>query len=273
MELTTECRTLLGDLYGSREKDALSFPKGKLKPPCIRMLQDLEKRKIIKNLSLDPDISFEMINWSGLDEYGIASLKDLVTEPYGFEKQCRVVKEVITKKAQELDNPKYAIDSSDFILHGGDHIQIFEVIKALKKEKFLKAHSFWFTPDGEFEIKIELLGDYHPPQKKEESKPPVKIKAECTRKFHFKDGVLFRDHVDAVLIFKNENSLQYKLLNSAFSLPVDERLDGLTDGLDMSGRQIPDTAGEINKKIQDAFGVSGFFETDYPNKSAKRIVE
>ncbi len=96
--------------------------------------------------------------------------------------------------------------------------------------------------------------------------------SQCERQFHFKNGILFRDHCGEVMTFKNENSLQYKLLRCAFSLPIGEQLDGATDDLDMSGRQIPDTARHLNEEIEKVFGIS-LFVHDYPNKWAKRIVE
>jgi len=96
--------------------------------------------------------------------------------------------------------------------------------------------------------------------------------SQCKKLFHFKDGVLFRDHCSEVMTIRNENNLQYKLLRCAFSLPIGEQLDGVTDDLDMSGRQIPDTARHLNEEIEKVFGIS-LFEIDYPNKSAKRIVE
>lgn len=95
----------------------------------------------------------------------------------------------------------------------------------------------------------------------------------CTPRFHFKDGAFFRDHSPHIIIIQSEDSLEFKLLNAALLLPVGERLDGISDLLEMHGRQVPDTARALNKKIEEIFGVPSFFETDYPNKSARRLVE
>jgi hypothetical protein len=57
------------------------------------------------------------------------------------------------------------------------------------------------------------------------------------------------------------------------NLPVKERIDALSDDLELTFRQTYDTARRLNEKIKSTFGIDNFFETDMTNKLVRRIVE
>ena len=56
-------------------------------------------------------------------------------------------------------------------------------------------------------------------------------------------------------------------------LPVGERIDALTDELDMTFRQIYDTARRLNEKIKNTFKIDSFFALDSQDKNITRAVE
>lgn len=92
-------------------------------------------------------------------------------------------------------------------------------------------------------------------------------------KLRFNSGVLFRDFCDRVLIIDGENTLEYRLLKFAMEHPVGKRIDQATEDLDMRGRQIYDTAGRLNDKIEKIFEIEDFFQRDSKNKHVKRTVD
>lgn len=97
--------------------------------------------------------------------------------------------------------------------------------------------------------------------------------AQKTPKFKFSEGVLFRDFADGVLLFKNENDQEFILIKTAMGLPINEKIDAMTEQIDLKPRQIYDTAKRLNTKIKDTFGINDFFAIDFTNKYVKRVVE
>lgn len=92
-------------------------------------------------------------------------------------------------------------------------------------------------------------------------------------KFRFSNGVLFRDFSDEVLIFKDENEQEFRVIKTAMNLPINERIDALTDNMELTFRQLYDTARRLNEKIKTTFGRENFFETDSTNKLVRRVIE
>lgn len=107
----------------------------------------------------------------------------------------------------------------------------------------------------------------------EKSKGVKKEGLACTPIFHFVEGILFRDHSDRILQFK-EKTMEYALLRSAFNQGANSRLDSATPGLDdYNAEQIYKTAHRLNEKIKDEFGVEFFFWLDHTNKHVKKSVQ
>lgn len=94
-----------------------------------------------------------------------------------------------------------------------------------------------------------------------------------TPRFRFDQGVLFRDFSDTVLKIGGENTLEYRLVQTALKTPVGEKIDTLTDELEMEWRQLYDTAKRLNDKIKTVFKVDEFFQIDYQNKNVSKTIE
>ena len=63
--------------------------------------------------------------------------------------------------------------------------------------------------------------------------------------------MLFRDFCNEILIVKGENTKEYRLLDTTIALPIRERIDALTENIEMEWRQLYDTARRLNNKIKD----------------------
>jgi hypothetical protein len=72
---------------------------------------------------------------------------------------------------------------------------------------------------------------------------------------------------------KGENTKEYRLLDTAIALPVGERIDLVTEYIDMEWRQLYDTARRLNDKIKGLFEIDNFFHIDFQNKKIHRTVE
>lgn len=291
MALDFESRELLSDIYKAKPDTKVVIRKRLHSNGFLGMLGDLEKKGLIEDLvasenefgldSLDTtdkgmlyNISFTVKNWQKLNEFGTKEFSNLITEPYGKDKQLQVVRAAIVKKALQLENTKFRFSKSDVSGDDKEHIVIFEAIKGLEKEKFLK-----LTGDTHFDIKtgdwacdIVLLKDLKEFQKQTIKTEPKK-ESVSSPKFHFNQGVLFRDFCDEVLIIKGEGSQEYSLLAIAMSLPVMERIDATTDDLELDWRRLYDTARRLNDKIKTTFKIDNFFQTDFENKKLHRAVE
>lgn len=92
-------------------------------------------------------------------------------------------------------------------------------------------------------------------------------------KFRFNQGVLFRDFCSEILRIEGENTQEYRLLDTAIALPIEERIDAATENLEMEWRQLYDTARRLNDKIKNTFKIDNFFCIDYQNKKMHRAVE
>lgn len=95
------------------------------------------------------------------------------------------------------------------------------------------------------------------------------------RPIAFKNNELYGGRTTKRIYIKKENSLEYRLLQKAFELPLKERIDVMSfeNDDDLDFQQIYDTARRINKKIENSLGIKGFFEFNYPNKYIMRTVE
>ncbi|MBI4117687.1 MAG: hypothetical protein HY453_01230 [Parcubacteria group bacterium] len=94
-----------------------------------------------------------------------------------------------------------------------------------------------------------------------------------TPMFRFNQGVLFRDFCDTILKIGGENTFEYRLIQTALRTPVGEKIDTLTDELEMDWRQLYDTAKRLNDKIKSTFKIADFFMIDYQNKNIKKTIE
>lgn len=92
-------------------------------------------------------------------------------------------------------------------------------------------------------------------------------------RFRFDQGILFRDFCDTVLKIKGENTLEYRVMQTALKTPVGTEFDTLTDELEMDWRQLYDTAKRLNDKIKTTFKIDEFFQIDYQNKKIKKTIE
>src|SRR3989338_3990793 len=104
-------------------------------------------------------------------------------------------------------------------------------------------------------------------------KPVLEGEPISAPRFRFNQGVLFRDFCNEVLIIKGENTQEYRLLDTTIALPVRERIDVLTENIEMEWRQLYDTARRLNDKIKYLFKIDGFFHIDFQNKKLHRTVE
>lgn len=91
-------------------------------------------------------------------------------------------------------------------------------------------------------------------------------------KFRFYKGMLHRDGYDPVVVFAEETQ-EFTLLRVAMEHSSGERIDAATDDIGMDLRGIYDAARRINKKVKDAFGINGFFRTEWSDKYIERTVE
>lgn len=263
------------------------------------MLESFQKKKAIKDLAILKDelknplfgydsekgtvynINFTVRSWEKLDNFGEEEYNKIVTEPYGKEKQLKITKEVIIDKALELENTQFRIDDDDLGYPDKEHIVILEMLDELQKEGFLESLGCNFYIDtGDFECDIKLLKDLKELKaekaKKDGSKKQKTIpKNEQTQspKFRFNQGVMFRDFCNEILIIKGENTQEYRLLDTAIALPIGERIDALTENIEMEWRQLYDTARRLNGKIKDIFKIDNFFQIDFQNKKLHRTVE
>ncbi|MEK7071985.1 MAG: hypothetical protein AAB849_01975 [Patescibacteria group bacterium] len=135
-----------------------------------------------------------------------------------------------------------------------------EVEASINREQFEK---FYHQLEGVYQKRVVDPQINENNQKKE----PNKIK------FHFCEGVLFRDGIDGILQF-SEKTLEYNLLVVSLSLPLNDRIDVATQGVDCEKwKQLYDVAMRLNEKISLKFGINNFFEIDYKNMHLKRITE
>lgn len=98
------------------------------------------------------------------------------------------------------------------------------------------------------------------------------------QEFRFAEGVLFRDGVSAVLIFR-EKTLERDIMETAFTKEIDERID-----LDLFDTEITsdkkrkaffDTARRINEKISKKFGLKqrDFFVVNHSENALYRAIK
>ncbi len=288
MPLDFESRELLSDIYKVKPDKNVSINKWLRSNSFFEMLNRLEKEGVVKDLdtpkddleNFDPSktadkgtfytISFTVNDWQKLEDFGINEFNNLITEPYGKDKQLQIVKEAIIKKAVQLENTKFRLSNDDISDKENKHIVIFPALKDLEKEKFLK-----LAGDTDFQIKtggwacdIELLKGL----KRQKEKTAKKKGQALSPKFRFDQGVLFRDFCDKVLIIKRERTQEYDLLRVAMSLPIMERIDASTEDLELDWRHLYDTARRLNDKIKNVFKIDNFFQTDFENKKVHRTV-
>lgn len=220
------------------------------------------------------DIIFAVSNWDALWEYYIKHYEGHVKDPFGKVKQLEIVKKVIWGKAEKLDNKQFTLTASDFKNEERKHILLIPTIEILARSGFLSIEKFGLPPfaDVEYSIKLEEKPVRKKVVKKEKIKSEIKI-IEKKPEFRFSNGVLFRDYLNNTLIIKNENSNEFQLLRLVFDNPLGERIDTMSDNIDMGFRQIYDTARRLNDKIDKTFNIKDFFDLDYKNKYIKRVVE
>lgn len=299
MALDLESRKLLAGIYGLKPSEKIAIKERLYSNGFMEMLEEIEEKKAIKELAILNDsfdnsifshstkegtvynISFTVRSWQKLNKFGSDEFKKLVTEPYGKDKQLKIVREAILNKAIRLENNEFRINDDDIGYPDQEHIAFLEVIDGLAKEGFLKTRDGTFYIDtGNFEYDIKLLKDI-PELKRERAqkekpkrqKPVLKNEPVLSPKFRFSQGVLFRDFCNEVLIRRGENTQEYRLLDTAIALPVRETIDALTENIEMEWRQLYDTARRLNDKIKDIFKVDGFFQIDFQNKKLHRTVE
>lgn len=289
-------RNLLSDIFRYKPNKEIAIKKRLFWNGFIEILQELHKKNIIKDLTISRDdlendlygyddnekgtvynIRFTVQSWQKLNKFARNEFDKLITEPYGKDKQLKIIQEVIINKALELENNQFRISDNDFYVDE-KHIVFFEMLNELEKEGWLKLlDATYYTDSDDFKCDIKLLKDIKElkNERNEQNKQQSQEKKEvlCSQKFRFNQGVLFRDFCDGILIIKGENTQEYRLLQTAIALPVRERIDKITDNIDMNWRQLYDTAGRLNAKIKDIFKVDNFFQTDFPNKNLHRTVE
>jgi hypothetical protein len=290
MALDFESRELLSDIYQAKPDKKVVIRKRLHSNGFLGMLDDLEKRGIIDNLATSENefgsdfldttdkgtlynISFTVKDWKKLDEFGIKEFNNLITEPYGKDKQLQIVKTAIIKKVLQLENTKFRLSKSDITGDDKEHIVIFETLKDLEKEKFLKltGNTNFDIKTGDWACGIELLKDLK--ELKGQTGERQKSDSASSPKFHFNQGVLFRDFCNEVLIIKGEDSKEYTLLTVAMFQPVMTRIDAETDDVEMDWRRLYDAARRLNDKIKNVFDIDNFFQLDFENKKLWRVVE
>lgn len=292
MPLDLESRELLSDIYTVKPDKEVRISKRLRRNSFLEMLNRLEKEGFIKELSVTEnelantypkltdegivyDIIFTVKDWQKLDEFGVNEFNNLITEPYGKDKQLQIVKEVIIKKALQLENTKFRLSNNDISKSDNEHVVMFPALKNLEKEKFLKQ-----TGDTDFQIKtgdwacdIELLKDLKGLKAQTAKNAESKKQSVSSPKFRFNQGVLFRDCCNEVLLITGERTQEYTLLSVAMSLPIMERIDATTESVELSWRELYDTARRLNSKIKQTFKIDNFFQIDFENKYLHRAVE
>lgn len=89
-----------------------------------------------------------------------------------------------------------------------------------------------------------------------------------TSHFHFVENILFRDHMNKIIKF-SENELGHKFLRIALSSPLGTEFDA-GDLEFESTKQMTDTARNLNKKINDNFNIPDYFFIDSDKKTIRR---
>ncbi len=159
-----------------------------------------------------------------------------------------------------------------------------KAVKYLKEAGAIKEFKLYkdITWDGTMEIIIDRaefdkyyhkLEEVYEKRVVEPERKKIKAGNSGAPKFRLSQGVLFRDFCNDIIIFKDENGQDFRVVKATMGLPVNERIDALTDDLDLTFRQLYDTARRINGKVKAIFGIDNFFETDWTNKVIKRVVE
>lgn len=259
-------------ILGQEKGSAIEIGKEFLNMETAEALDLLVDEKLIfdKKDIENGGIILRIVNWDKLWNFFIEKY-DHVTDPYGKEKQMTIIREAIVKKALKQENKEISISLSELGEEDKEHINFAHTIQDLADDSFLIIKDIKLPLSGESEFKIEITGDLS--RFAEEEKSPDQKEKTGQQKFRFSNGVLFRDSVDNTLAVKNENTQEYRLLKLALSLPIGERIDAVSDGLEMSFRQIYDTAMRLNEKINKIFGVKDFFVIDSQNKHVIRSVE
>jgi len=299
MPLNSESRKFLSDIFGKKPNKLVPMRREFDTNEPVGVLNQLKKNGAITALDIDEldknnpfvnptskdkiylDIRFRVTDWKKIDAYGEEEFNKLTVEPYGKDKQVRIAKERIISKALKLENNEFRFRDWDLGAIDGDHIVFMEILETLRKKNFLEYWDCTFDIYlGTCECFIKVLKDTKELQEK--NKPKIinekiaktqKKKPVPAPKFHFTEGILFRDYSDNVIKIKNENSQEYRLLATAFKLPLKTRIDAATDEIELTARQIYDTATRLNQKIKEKFGPDQFFDNDYNNKYVRRVVE
>lgn len=262
------------------ERPVIEFDKDLQNIDSLETLDLLEEKKLIcGRMDVEVDnvlykggsIVFGVANRDKLRDFCI-EFYDQVDEPYGKEKQKRLVKEAILKKASKLENDVVIITRADLTVHENEHINLLLTIQDLVNDGFITVENLNLPVYSNGEVRVKLMDGWMEIEDNNKQNLSTDTKSINTPKFRFSNNVLFRDLSDEVLRFDRENSHEFQLMRVAFEVPINERIDTILEKLDMSFRQIYDTANRVNDKIEDRFKVSGFFEIDYKNKYIKRVV-
>ncbi|MEI8360516.1 MAG: hypothetical protein WCG01_00035 [bacterium] len=263
------------------ERPVIEFGKELQNIDSLETLEILEEKKLIcGRLDVEVDnvlykggsIVFGVANRDKLRNFYIECY-DQVDVPYGKEKQKRLVKEVVLKKASKLENDVVTITRADLTVHDNEHINLLLTIQDLVNDGFMVVENLNLPVYRNGEVRVKLMDGWMEIKDDNKQNLSSDVKTINTPKFRFSNNVLFRDLSDKVLRFDRENSHEFQLIRVAFEMPINERIDTILEKLDMTFRQIYDTANRVNEKIEVTFKISGFFEVDYKNRHIKRVVE
>jgi|GEM_PF-3971898 len=263
------------------ERPVVEFGKDLQNIDSLEVLDLLEKKSLIfGRIDVEVDnvlykggsIVFGVANRDKLWNFYIECL-DHVDEPYGKEKQKKLVKEAILKKASRLENDVVTITRADLTVHDNEHLNLLLTIQDLVDDNFVAIENLNLSVYDNSEVRVRLIEGWVKLEDSNKKNSSTDAKLINTPKFRFSNNVLFRDLSDEVLRFDRENSHEFQLMRVAFEVPINERIDTILEKLDMDFRQIYDTANRVNKKIEDKFKVSNFFKIDYKNRYIKRVVE
>lgn len=206
----------------------------------------------------------KVISKKSLLDYCVFLFEEHEIDVYGDNKQEVVIKSLIFEKVKKLQNKNIGFSTSDIPLEEYQYLSPLKTLLTLERRGFFEITwlNIGFDLTGFYFITtLSLLKSLSP----EPSQNKVPLSQPCEQKFHFVGGTLYRDHFDGVLQFK-EKTIQYNLLQVAFELPFGDRIDGMVEGLDTSGRGISGNAMHLNKKIVDFFKIDDFLEVDHANK-------
>ena len=158
---------------------------------------------------------------------------------------------------------------------GRDLREVRNIIYLLKEKGAIEILDELHNPDGEsasrYTLKLapEFEAVYAEYDSLSKQKTPSKVNHPS---FRVHQGVLYRDGCDVVEVFK-EDSHEYTALRASLVAPIGDRIDKMSELVDIEWKPLCDAARRVNEKVERRFHVKNFFSIDYKNQAIVRNVD